>query len=363
MNRFSGNITNLHHYNLQQNQLAQMCGSKQLFGDRYEILRILGRGGFGVTFLAQDAVLPGNPLCVIKQLCPKVASAKSWQNACQRFEKEAKTLAKLGSHSQIPMLLNYFEGDGELYLVQEYVRGCTLAREVRRDGIKTEAEVKQFLRELLSILQYLYQNQVIHRDIKPQNLVRCADDRRIVLIDFGAVKEKLADVGLNSLNQNLHTNFVGTIGFAPPEQLSLRPVYASDIYALGMTCIYFLTGKAPLDLENDTQNGEISWRKYANVSDDFAKILSKMVKISLDERFQKPQDVTRALNVENDLSNFSNCLTTTPLSSKYPTKVETTEKYTPSITRTAIAIREWKAKLKQKQSKRELKPYYSGMSN
>ncbi|MBC1215898.1 serine/threonine protein kinase [Trichormus variabilis ARAD] len=359
MNRFSGNITNLHQYNLQQNQLAQMCGSKELFCDRYQILRILGRGGFGVTFLAGDAVLPGNPLCVIKQLCPKVTSAKSWQNACQRFQKEAKTLAKLGSHSQIPMLLNYFEGDGELYLVQEYVRGYTLSQEVRHHGIKTEAEVKRFLLELLPILQYLYQNQVIHRDIKPQNIVRCADDGRIVLIDFGAVKEKLSDVGLSSFSQNAHTNFVGTTGFAPPEQFSLRPVYASDIYALGMTCIYLLTGKAPLEMENNSKTGEICWHKYVKVSDDFAKIIRKMVKFSLDERFQKPQDVIEALNKERDLPNFSDCLTSQPLSNKRQTKVETSEKYVPSVTRTAMAIREWKAKLQQKQLQRSLQHFSS----
>ncbi|BAY35814.1 serine/threonine kinase [Nostoc sp. NIES-2111] len=347
MNCFSGNIANLQQYNLQHNQLAQMCGSKDLFRDHYRILRILGRGGFGITFLAQDAMLPGNPLCVIKQLCPKVASAKTWQNACQRFEKEAKTLAKLGSHSQIPMLLNYFEGDGELYLIQEYVRGCTLAREVKQGGTKTEAEVKQFLRELLLILQYLYQNQVIHRDIKPQNLVRCADDGRIVLIDFGAVKEQLADICINSVHQ-AQTNFVGTMGFAPPEQFSLRPVYASDIYALGMTCIYLLTGKSPVELENDGQTGEISWRNHVNVSNSFARIISKMVKMSLDERFQKPQDVIKALNVETELPNLSNCLTSKPLNTRYETKVETSESYVSSVARTAIAIREWKAKLKQR---------------
>jgi len=347
MNRFSGNITNSYQYNLQQNQLVQMCGTNNLFRDRYQILRILGRGGFGITFLAQDAVLPGNPLCVIKQLCPKVTTAKSWQNACLRFEKEAKTLAKLGSHSQIPMLLNYYQGNGELYLVQEYVHGCTLAREVKQGGTKTEAEVKQFLRELLSILQYLYQNQVIHRDIKPQNLVRCADDGRIVLIDFGAVKEQLADICINSGNQ-AQTNFVGTMGFAPPEQYSLRPVYASDIYALGMTCIYMLTGKSPLELENDSETGEIHWHNYVNVSDSFAKILGKMVKFSLDERYKKPQDVIKALNAEIDLPNLSDCLTSKPLSHKYQTKVETAETYVPSVARTAIAIREWKARLQQR---------------
>ena len=150
---------------------------------------------------------------------------------------------------KFPMLLDYFQGNGEFYLVQEYVQGYTLAREVRQNGPKSEAAVKQFLQELLPVLQYLHQNHVIHRDIKPQNLLRCEDDRRIVLIDFGAVKEKLVDACENSLNKPTTTNFVGTVGFAPPEQFSLRPVYASDIYAVGVTCLYLLTGKAPLEFD------------------------------------------------------------------------------------------------------------------
>lgn len=344
MNRFSSSITNIREKISQETHLGKMCGSKQLFRDRYEILRIIGRGGFGITFLARDAVLPGNPLCVIKQLCPKVTSTKSWQSACQRFEQEAKTLAKLGSHSQIPMLLDYFEGDGELYLVQEYVRGYTLSQEVKQTGIKSEVAVKQFLREILPILQYLHQNQVIHRDIKPQNLLRCQDDQRLVLIDFGAVKQRLADIGANSLNESANTNFVGTMGFAPPEQFSLRPVYASDIYAVGVTCIYLLTGKAPLEFEYDSHTGEICWRKEVKVSDDFAQILDKMLRISLNERFKKPSDVIRAMNAEN-LPNLTSCLTNQPLSRISQTKSEPPQVYGSWITRTAIAIRERKARL------------------
>lgn len=354
MNRFSGNIANSRECSWEQNHLAQMCGSKRLFRDRYEILRILGRGGFGITFLAQDAVLPGNPLCVIKQLYPKVSNVTSWQSACRRFTQEAKVLAQLGSHSQIPMLLDYFEGDGELYLVQEYIRGWTLAREVRRNGTKTEAQVKQFLRELLPVLQYLEQHQVIHRDIKPLNLLRCADDQRIVLIDFGAVKENLVDGNHDSQQFSMNTRFVGTVGFAPPEQLSSRPTYASDIYALGMTCVYLLTGKNPLDMENDSETGEICWEQYINVSPSFTHILNKMLKFSLRERFQKASDVMRALRVENDIPHLINCLTSQRIKHHIPEKKEKNVEYIPPVARTAIAIRERKARLQAKQSQHQL---------
>lgn len=348
MNGFPKKITNLREYNLEHNQLAQICGSKQLFRDRYQILRILGRGGFGITFLAKNAILPGNPLCVIKQLSPKVTNPKTWPSICRRFEKEAKILAQLGSHSQIPLLVDYFQGNGEFYLVQEYIKGNTLSQEVRQNGLKSEAAVKQFLQELLLILQYIHQNRVIHRDIKPQNILRCEDDRRLVLIDFGAVKEKLADASENSLNKPISTNFVGTIGFAPPEQISLRPVYASDIYAVGVTCLYLLTGKAPSEFAHDIHTGEICWQQEVDVSDSFAGILAKMLKISLQERFKTVEDVIKALGTQNYSPSLSNCLATQPLTSNSQTQIETQNIYVPPSARTAIAIRARKAKLQGK---------------
>jgi serine/threonine protein kinase len=364
MNRFPHKISNFHADILKQTQLGQMCGSKQLFRDRYEVLRILGKGGFGITFLARNAVIPGNPLCVIKQLCLKVSTRKSWERACQRFQQEAKTLGQLGSHSQIPMLLDYFEANGEFYLVQEYVRGSTLAREVRRSGTKNEAAIKQFLRELLPVLQYVHKHRVIHRDIKPHNLLRCDDDGRLVLIDFGAVKEKLTDATESSSHKTATTNFVGTIGFAPPEQFSLRPVYGSDIYAVGMTCLYMLTGKAPLEFEHDRNTGEIAWQKDVEISGSFAQVLTKMVKISLEERFQTTDDVMWALGMETHVPNLTQCLATQRLGeSSRSANVEIPQGYLSPVARTAIAIREWRAKLQTTKSQEKLKPYLSQVSN
>lgn len=363
MNRFSPKITKFHESVLEQTQLGKMCGSKELFRDRYEILKVLGRGGFGITFLAKNALLPGQPLCVIKQLCPRVSSPKSLQKASLRFEQEAKTLGKLGNHSQIPMLLDYFEGNGEFYLVQEYIHGSTLSREVRRNGRKNEAQVKQFLQELLPVLQYLHKHHVIHRDIKPQNLLRCEYDQRFVLIDFGAVKEQLADACEHSIYKNASTNFVGTMGFAPPEQFSLRPVYASDIYALGVTCLYLLTGKGPLEFEHDRKTGEICWQGEVNLSQDFANILGKMVKISLEDRFKTAGEVIKALGVANNVANLTQYLTTQPLRNiNFTSGVsqisdnspgESHQIYIPPVERTAIAIREWKAKLEEKKLHRQ----------
>lgn len=235
-------------------QLRTLCRSGQLFRDRYRILKVLGRGGFGVTFLAQDVALPASPLCVIKQLSPKVRNPLSLERAKVRFRREARILSQLGSHSQIPMLLDYFTIKGEFFLVQEFVQGDTLAKEVRRSGTLGELQVKRFLQEILPVIHYIHHHRVIHRDIKPPNIIRCREHQRLVLIDFGAVRECLAGADETGYRAPT-TQFVGTLGFAPPEQLALRPTFASDIYALGVTCLYLLTGHSPVEFEEAEAGG------------------------------------------------------------------------------------------------------------
>lgn len=365
MNHFSSITPHSQEALVQPTPLNHLCGSKQLFRKRYRILRMLGKGGFGITFLAQDAVLPGTPLCVIKQLCPNTTDKKSWQLACDRFEKEAKVLGQLGSHSQIPMLLDYFEAQGEFYLVQEYIRGYTLAQEIRRRGAKDEVAVKQFLQELLSVLQYVHKNHVIHQDIKPQNIIRCKDDGRLVLIDFGAVKEELIHTTKSAANTISTLNFVGTVGFAAPEQLSFRPVYASDIYAVGVTCLCLLTGKTPLEFDYDLKTGEIFWQKEVAISDTFAQILGKMLKNSLHERFQSVNDILWALELESALPSLVNCLATQRLKddSKILREEENSSKYQPPIVKTAHAIREWQAKLNARNYHNKLNRFFPQISN
>jgi serine/threonine-protein kinase len=324
----------------QRTQLTQLCGSETRFRDRYQIMRALGRGGFGVTFLAKDVLLPHHPLCVIKQLCPKVANPVVFQRACQRFEREAKTLSQLGSHAQVPRLLDYFEQNGEFYLVQEYVRGRTLAKEVKLRGVFSEAEVKIFLQELLPVLIYIHQQQVIHRDIKPPNIIRCQDDGRLVLIDFGAVKEQFIKVD-ETTHRGATTHFVGTLGFAPPEQLSLRATYASDIFAIGVTSLYLLTGKPPMEFEYDIDTGEVKWQDAVQVSPYFAKVLDKMLKVSPRDRYQSADEVLRAIELEPYLDSLASCMSNHPLG---PVEDEDLlyRGYLSPIVRTAIAIRRWR---------------------
>ncbi len=274
-------------------KVCQACGTKILLKDRYRCARVLGRGGFGTTFLADDMVLPGQPNCVIKQLRPAVTAPHVIEMARQLFQREATTLGKIGNHPQVPRLLDYFEQGAEFYLVQEYVGGLTLQQEVKRNGAMSEAQVQEVLREVLPILDYLHKIEVIHRDIKPANLIRREIDGKLILIDFGAVKDKVSQAMLaNPQDYSAFTAFaVGTPGYAPPEQMAMRPVYSSDLYALGVTCIYLLTGKSPKDLGYDNTTGEFIWRTRVTISPDFQKVLEKLMEVSVKHRYQTAQDV------------------------------------------------------------------------
>lgn len=299
--------------NLAHTELCQACGSKLLLRDRYRVVQQLGHGGFGATFLAKDESLPGSPYCVIKQLRPAASSPHVLQMARELFKREAKTLGKIGNHPQVPRLLDYFEANQEFYLVQEYISGSTLQQEVKRSGPFSEAGVKQFLSEVVPMLQYIHSQQVIHRDIKPANLIRRSQDKKLVLIDFGAVKDQVNPVRAGATEQTALTAFaIGTPGYAPPEQMAMRPVYASDIYALGVTCIYLLTGRSPKDLDYDPTTGEMLWQDQVHVSDHFASVLKKMLEVSVRHRYQSAAEVLRALDLEPYLDSLANSMVTLP---------------------------------------------------
>jgi serine/threonine protein kinase, bacterial len=290
---------------------CQSCGSRLLLRDRYRVLKPLGQGGFGATFLAHDEALPGEPSCVIKQLRPSGNAPHILQMARELFEREAKTLGTIGNHPQVPRLLDYFEDSEQFYLVQEYISGATLQQEIKHNGVFSEAGVKQFLSEILPLLQYIHERKVIHRDIKPANLIRRTQDARLVLIDFGAVKNQVSQAS-QSGQTALTAYAIGTPGFAPPEQMAMRPVYASDLYAVGVTCIYMLTGKSPKDLEYNPTTGEMMWEQLVHVSDHLSEVLRKMLEVSVRNRYQSSQEVLRALEMEPYLESLANSLVTQP---------------------------------------------------
>jgi CHASE2 domain-containing sensor protein/tRNA A-37 threonylcarbamoyl transferase component Bud32 len=265
-----------------------------LLGGRYQIAKILGAGGFGRTYIAQDTQRPGNPSCVVKQLMPARRDTKFLQVARRLFNTEAEILEALGQHHQIPALLAYFEDNQEFYLVEEYIPGHTLSEELPPvQGVQSESFVIDMLKEVLEVMAFIHQHRVIHRDIKPANIIRRAEDHRLVLIDFGAVKLMQPPT---SEQTELATVAIGTRGYAPPEQFAGHPRLSSDIYALGMMGIQAITGILPQELQPDPETGNVMWQETTQVSEELRLILDKMVRYHFSDRYQSATTVLQDLN-------------------------------------------------------------------
>lgn len=263
----------------------------QTIAGRYKIVKPLGAGGMGETFIAIDTQFPDQLQCVVKRLLPASNDPSFLSKLKQLFFTEAKTLAKLGEHDQIPRLLAYLEENQEFYLVQEYIEGHTLGEELKQRW--KEAQVLVFLKDILIVLEFLQNQdpQVIHRDIKPDNIIRRKQDGKLVLIDFGAVKEWQAKQ-LTLMGQPTLT--IGTPEYMPTEQFKGLSHPSSDLYAVGMIAIQALTGILPSVLEDD-ENGEKIWRHKASVSDELANFLAKMARHYYKHRYQTASEASQVL--------------------------------------------------------------------
>ena len=266
--------------------------SSTLLAGHYKLGNVLGSGGFGLTYLAQDTHRPGAPECVVKRLRPARRDERFLQVARRLFDTEAEILEKLGHHPQIPRLLAHFEEKQEFYLVQEYVDGHPLTDELPVDKRVPEVQVIELLQGVLEILMFIHEHKVIHRDIKPGNIMRRHQDGKVVLIDFGAVKQIQPQ---QAADQENLTIAIGTRGYAPPEQYAGHPSFNSDIYALGMIGIQALTGIPTHHLPLSSETGDVNWRHLANASDDFASIVEKMVRFHFAARYQSAAEVIEDL--------------------------------------------------------------------
>lgn len=267
-----------------------------LINNRYHILRALGEGGCGQTFLAidRDIRMSSAQKCVVKLLKPVTHLQKQewmqWQ-----FKQEAAVLARLGAeNNQIPQLYAYFSEGNTFYLIQEWIEGLTLKQKQQLQGILSEAEVRKILVSLLPVLDYIHSNQVIHQDIKPDNIILRAGDELPVLIDFGAAME--ATTRENNQHNGLVVMGTGTPGYMPPEQMSGHPVFTSDLYSLGLTAIYLLTGKTPQDLETNWDTGTIIWHQEAgHLSINLITVIDKAIRFNMSDRFTSATEMLVAL--------------------------------------------------------------------
>jgi WD40 repeat protein len=274
------------------------CGTKILLSDRYRPLRIIGQGGFGRTFLASDEASPSQRRCVIKQFLPQ--SQGDLNKAAQLFKQEAISLEKLESHPQIPNFYDYIAQNNYQYIIQQYINGNTLTEELKTEGVFSETKIIQLLKSLVPVLQFIHEREIIHRDLKPDNIIRrislnTVDREDLVLIDFGSAKyateTSLAKTGTS----------IGSAEFVSPEQIRGKPIFASDIYSLGVTCLYLITYISPFELFDIHQDHWI-WRDYLvdnKISQNLGNILDKMVANSLTQRYHNASEILE------DLAKFS----------------------------------------------------------
>ncbi len=277
----------------------------KLLDHRYQVIRVLATGGFGQTYIAQDTRRPGNPMCVVKHLKPTSSDPRVFETAKRLFNSEAETLEQLGNHDQIPRLLAYFDENQEFYLVQEYIEGHTLTEELTLGQQWNESQVMQLLQEVLEILEFVHRQGVIHRDIKPDNIIRRVSDNKLVLVDFGAVKQlrsPLVTVG----GQPTATVAIGTPGYMPTEQGQGKPRPNSDIYSLGIIAIQALTGVSAAQLQENPETGEILWQHLTHVNYRLAAVLTKMVRYHFKDRYQNATEALQAcINVTNPVLSAS----------------------------------------------------------
>lgn len=272
---------------------------------RYRIIRHLGRGGAGITFLAEDLQC-FNRLCVVKQLKPRSDNPQTLSIARRLFEREAEILNTLGSCDRIPRLLAYFESEDDFFLVQEFIEGEDLSKEIIADCPWSEERAIALLSNILEVLAVIQQHGAIHRDLKPSNLMRRTKDGKIVAIDFGSVKQVSTQV-IDPSQQLKLTVAVGTRAYMPLEQMMGHPGFYSDIYAVGIIIIQALTGVRPQKLPTDS-NGELIWRdrllNNANYNPQFLALLDKMVCHRFQERYCLAEHVLQ--EIEKLLADNSN---------------------------------------------------------
>ncbi|KAF3887991.1 MULTISPECIES: serine/threonine-protein kinase [Nostocales] len=288
--------------NPEDSTLCSSCDTPlvPLLRNRYRVIKVLSdEGGFGRTYLAED-IDKLKELCVVKQFAPKIQGTSALKKAVQLFQEEAQRLQQLGEHNQIPHLLAYFEENNYLFLVQQYIDGQNLSKELQQVGTYSESNIRELLLDLLPVLQFIHKQGVIHRDIKPQNIIRRYGDGRLVLIDFGASKQLSVTV------QTKIGTTIGSHGYTPIEQMEDGKAYpSSDLFSLGATCFHLLTGISPSKLWLQHGFSWVNdWQRYlkkpssreVTLSSKLSKVLDKLLKVEFQKRYQAAEEVLRDLS-------------------------------------------------------------------
>ena len=248
---------------------------------RYEILKDIKDDDFIKAYLVKDKDVPSQTTYIVKKLIPASKDADTLAKIRRFFAERLKDREKLNGHSQIPKLIASFEENQEFYIVQELVDGHNLDKEILPNALWNETKVIALLIEILNILEFVHRQNLSHLNLKPANLKRRRSDEKIVLIDFGALKEICAST--LDAEQSARTKLTSFLSDGLPKEATERSEVSRDIYAVGAIGIQALTGVHFKDFSIDKNTHEIIWR-YATpdkpmvaINNDLVKILSQMI--------------------------------------------------------------------------------------
>ena len=268
----------------------------EMIDNRYRIAKLLGQGGMGAVYRAWDMRL--NHAIALKEMIPQLGlDADTLEDLREQFRQEAHILSTL-RHANLVRVTDYFSWENNEYLVMDYVDGESLADRITRDGAQPEAQVVEWAGQLLDALAYCHGRGVLHRDIKPQNII-ITPEGRAELVDFGLVK--LWDP--NDPHTRTVMRGAGTPEYAPPEQYDIGIGHTdprSDIYSLGATLYHALTGRVPPTVTQrmaSPTSFELPRRINAAVSENTERVVLKALEMPMGQRYQNAQEMARALGV------------------------------------------------------------------
>jgi serine/threonine-protein kinase len=287
-----------HSGNSSQNLFCIHCGqpiSVQRVIQQYQVLRVLGQGGMGTTYLAWNPSrgnsLGGNlatadnpQLLVLKEMNADLAKVAKAQ---ELFEREAHTLKTL-HHPGIPKYYDFFMESGKKYLAMELIHGQNLEQLVYQQGAVTQAKAIAWMLQTCEVLNYIHSQNppLIHRDIKPANLILRTVDRRIVVLDFGAVKE----------TGTAFVTRIGAEGYSAPEQERGQPLTQSDLYAIGPTLIFLLTGEAPFKFYRPRGKGyQFEIETVPTITPQLREVIERVTQPQPSDRYATAKQLAAAL--------------------------------------------------------------------
>lgn len=288
----------------------------QLLGDRYQAVKILKTYGFGKTYLATDTQLPDRPKCIIKQLQYPDTSPKSRKLLQILLEKKAEAFTSIAPHPQIPCLLDYFQGRQHFYLVEEFIPGTSLEKEIGCDRPFSQSKLIQLLQESLTALSVIHDAGLIHLNLKPSNLIRHATTGKLMLIGLGIFHD-ICDRAWRSHTQTTPGDLNGSALYMAPEQQENQPQFNSDLYTLGIIAIQAATGYSAAELstyplETQAATPEEAWYYGISLDPRLVQLLNRLIHPSSQQRYQLTKDALA------DLQSFyrKNSVNTVPTDTK-----------------------------------------------